>query len=128
MRKDVTIVTILLSLLFCFMAFALLYFGEVSIIMILQSLFIIIMGIFAIGNLRSKMVGLPTEDELSKKIKEKAAAYAFYSSFGLWIILSIANNYMKLKYYELVGFGGYGMAALFGIFWLFFRFKGKVNE
>jgi len=106
----------------------LLYFGEFGIPEIMLCGIIIIAGIFNINNVRLRMAGLPIEDELSKKIKIKAAALSFYLSFFLWIILMLINNFIKMDFRELINIGILGMAVLFGIFWLYFRKRGRVNE
>ncbi len=117
MKRDIMIVTILLVLLYCIiLPFVLLFFGDITIHTIFFSIYIAILGVFAIGNIRAKMLGLPTEDELSKKIKEKAAAYSFYSSMVLWVVIVLINDIMKLNPRELMGVGVYCMAILFGFF------------
>jgi len=110
------------------MIFVLLFFGEINIHTIFLCIYLIIIGIFAVGKTRDRMLGLPTEDELSKKIKQKAAMYSFYSSMVMWILIVIINDIMKLNPREMMNVGVYGMLTLFGIFWLYFRFIGKFNE
>lgn len=78
--------------------------------------------------LRDEKKGLPADDELSKRIKEKAAAKAFYISFYLWVFVIIFAPIVKVDHEISIGFGLMGMALLFMIFWIDYSKKGLGNE
>ncbi len=102
---------------------------------ILEYIFVgIILIFFLIGfylgysrNKRKKQ-GFPDEDELSKKIVQKAAAISFYSSILLWLLLIYLYSHLQIEIKWLLSIGMIGMAILFISIWLVINNIGIKNE
>lgn len=82
----------------------------------------------AIKKIKSAKAGLKSEDELSKKIMNMAAARSYYVSIYLWLFIMYLSDRTVLEIHSLIGLGIIGMAILFAGFWVFFNFRGKFNE
>ena len=82
----------------------------------------------AYNKLKSIKKGLPAEDELSKKLTEKAASKAFYISLYFWLALMYIGNEKINEPEKLFGAGILGMALIFAISWLYFKFKGLKSD
>ncbi len=90
---------------------------------------LIVFATFIVYNrLNSIKKGLPAEDELSKRIMEKAASKAFYISLYFWLGLMYIGNEKIDDPEKLFGAGILGMALIFAISWLYFKFKGLRGE
>lgn len=128
MKKDMIFVTVYLLLAAVLISVFVLYFGELEIENLFAYAGVLIGFIYAINKARISKEGMPVEDELSKKIKLKAGAWSFYSSIFLWGIIGIYDHFHKLETGKIFFYGFTGMTILFGVIWLFLRFKGKFNE
>jgi hypothetical protein len=82
----------------------------------------------AISKLKSAKEGLASEDELSQLIKDKASSRSYYASLYWWLIMMYLSDKTKLETDSLIGAGIFGMAVLFAGFWIYFNFKGKIND
>lgn len=82
----------------------------------------------AFRRFRSSVKGLPAEDELSKRIEQKAASKAFFVSLFLWLIITYIQNESEQNSDIFFGYGIIGMALLFAIFYVFYSIKGNINE
>ena len=82
----------------------------------------------AVRRIRSVSKGQPAEDEMSKKMVQKAAAYAYYISLYLWLVILYIGTEKDVDFETLTGSGILGMAVLFLLSWLFVRLKGMRNE
>ncbi len=82
----------------------------------------------AFRRIQAIKAGLKPEDELSRKIMQKAAAMSFYTSMYWFLILMYFSDKTKLESHTLIGLGIIGMAALFGGFWVYFNYWGKFDE
>jgi hypothetical protein len=80
--------------------------------------------LFGIRRLRSESRGEPAEDELSKKIMKQAASTAYYISLYWWLVLVYLSDSWEKDTESLVGTGILGMAILFALCWVYFKFKG----
>ena len=90
---------------------------------------LIVFATFIVYNrLNSIKKALPAEDELSKKIMEKAASKAFYISLYFWLGIMYIGNEKIDDPEKLFGAGILGMALIFAISWLYFKFKGLRGE
>jgi peptidoglycan/LPS O-acetylase OafA/YrhL len=78
--------------------------------------------------LSSARRGEPVEDELSKKVMRRTAAYSFYISLYLWLAIMYFSDRLKFESHTLIGAGILGMAIVFAICWLLFNFRGVGNE
>lgn len=72
--------------------------------------------------------GLVTEDELSRNVKQKAAANSFVASFYLWTAILLLLNNGSLGNEIPLGIGIIGMALLFLGFWAYQSTRGNVSE
>ncbi len=79
---------------------------------------------FFIRRIISAQQGVPPEDELSKRITQKASSSAFYISLFLWLGIMYINNNRDVETDLLFGYGIMGMAIVFALSWLFHNFKG----
>ncbi len=75
----------------------------------------------AVDTYRSAKVGLTTEDEFSKSIKEKAAAKAFQFSVYMWTFIILFVKDMSPQSKIILGLGLIAMGVVFLINW--FRFS-----
>jgi len=73
---------------------------------------------------RDEKKGLTAEDELSQRIKEKAAAYSFGASFYLWTLILLSTLDSDINNEVLIGIGILGMGLIFTGFWIFMNSKG----
>ncbi len=82
----------------------------------------------AIRRMKAAKEGLTTEDELSKKVLQKASSMAFYTSLYWWLFLMYFTEKSKFENHTQIGVGILGMAVLFAAFWVYYNYKGKFNE
>ncbi len=80
--------------------------------------------IIGIRRLKSERRGEPAEDELSKKIMQKAASTAFYVSLYWWLIMSYLSENWEMETGSVIGRGILGMALIFVLSWFFYKMKG----
>jgi peptidoglycan/LPS O-acetylase OafA/YrhL len=78
--------------------------------------------------LTSARRGEPSEDELSRKVLLRTAAYSYYISLYLWVAILFIKDRVKLDTEELLGAGILGMALTFALCWLVINFRGVRNE
>lgn len=78
-----------------------------------------------IGSVRK---GEPQEDELSKKMLQKAAAISYYISLYLWLMIMYLADKYKGETEVMFGWGIIGMAVIFGMSWIFYYFRGVAHE
>ncbi len=72
--------------------------------------------------------GEPTEDEMSKKVMQRASSWSYYISLYLWLAIMYFSDRIKLESHALIGVGILGMAVVFAISWLIINFGGIKNE
>ena len=80
--------------------------------------------IFGIRRLRSERRGEPAEDELSKKIMQRAASTAYYVSLYWWLVLVYLSNSWQMETESLIGTGILGMAIIFALCWAYYKILG----
>ncbi|MBN2482259.1 MAG: DUF2178 domain-containing protein [Bacteroidales bacterium] len=73
---------------------------------------------------RSKKKGEPPEDELSKKILQKASSLSFYVSIYLWLALMYLSDRLELETPALIGAGILGMTVVFAVCWIIYKLGG----
>ncbi|HOO98600.1 MAG TPA: hypothetical protein PLV06_08025 [Bacteroidales bacterium] len=78
--------------------------------------------------LTSAKRGEPTEDEMSKKVLLRTAAWSYYVSLYLWVAILFIKDRVNLDTEELIGAGILGMALSWVICWLIANFYGVRNE
>jgi peptidoglycan/LPS O-acetylase OafA/YrhL len=92
-------------------------------------IFVVGFALFAAyRRLTSAKKGEPAEDELSKKIVQKAAAFSYYISLYLWLALGYFSDRLKMEIHTIIGIGIVGMAVSFAICWVIINFTGLRNE
>jgi len=83
------------------------------------------LGVYVgISRLKSEKRGEPPEDELSKKILQKASSTAYYISLYMWLALAYMIDTQKLETHTVIGTGILGMAILFAVCWFFYKVRG----
>jgi peptidoglycan/LPS O-acetylase OafA/YrhL len=70
----------------------------------------------------------PAEDELSKKVMRKTAAWSFYISPYLWLAIMYFSDKFQYETHTFIAAGILGMAVIFAICWLVFNFRGIRDE
>ncbi len=80
--------------------------------------------LFGIRRLRSERKGEPAEDELSKKIMQKAAATSYYISLYWLLVLAYLSDNSEMETGSLIGTGILGMAIIFALCWFYYKIKG----
>ena len=80
--------------------------------------------IIGIRRLKSERRGEPAEDELSKKIMQKATSTAFYISLYWWLVMSYLSENWEMETGSVIGRGILGMALIFVLSWFFYKMKG----
>jgi peptidoglycan/LPS O-acetylase OafA/YrhL len=94
-------------------------------IIILVVAFAVFIGIKRITSAKR---GEPPEDELSKKVMQKTAAWSYYVSLYLWLAIMYFSDKLHYETHTIIGAGILGMAVIFAICWLVFNFRGIRNE
>ena len=98
----------------------------------LQFVVILVILIFAVfigvKRFTSERRGQPSEDELSKKIMQKAAAVSYYFSIYLWLALMYIADKGEYETHILFGGGILGMALILAISWVVIYFFGMKSE
>ncbi len=85
-----------------------------EIIFIVAIVILFITGIFfSIKRIKSKQLGLPEDDELSKKIVRSAGSKSFFASLFLWLAILFVHNNSTVHTGLLFGYGIMGMAFIF---------------
>lgn len=78
--------------------------------------------------MKRKKEGFPEEDEMSRKITQKAAATSFYLSLFLWLLLIYFQDWKGTESRILFGYGMIGMALIFVLSWIFYQNRGLEHE
>lgn len=95
-------------------------FMQVGVILLIAG-FAIFIGF---RRLSSERRGEPAEDELSRKVMQKSAAFSYFISLYLWVAMIYIKDRVSMDTEELLGTGILGMAVIFAISWLVFHFRG----
>jgi peptidoglycan/LPS O-acetylase OafA/YrhL len=70
----------------------------------------------------------PPEDELSKKIMQKTAAWSYYISLYMWVFMIWLKDRVSLDTEEVIGAGILSMAVIFFACWVAIKLRGIRNE
>ena len=130
MKTSKTLLIILIALTIFFISGVAIYSSmatlEIMDLVIYSSIFIIVAYSIYIfyKRYRDEKRGLTAEDELSKRIKERAGAYSFGASFYLWTLILLATLDSKISNEVIIGIGIAGMGILFSGFWIYLNNKG----
>jgi hypothetical protein len=101
--------------------------SEIIFIVAIVILFIVSI-FFAVKRMKNRKQGLPEEDELSKRIVNKAGAKSFYVSLFLWLALLYVHNHSTVDTEVLFGYGIIGMAFIFITLTIVFNIRGIKDE
>ncbi len=83
---------------------------------------------FKIQSYKSEKAGLASDDELSKRIKEKAAANAFSISIYMWLFVILFLLEIEPRVKIIIGFGLLGMVLIFFLNWFYYSKVGIPDE
>jgi peptidoglycan/LPS O-acetylase OafA/YrhL len=83
---------------------------------------------FAFRRFSSAHRGEPAEDELSKKVMQKAAAWSYYVSLYMWVFMIWFKDRVTLDTEQVLGAGILSMAVIFFVCWIVIRLRGIRNE
>lgn len=83
---------------------------------------------FKIQSYKNEKSGLTSDDELSKRIKEKATAKSFNISFYMWLFIILFVKDIEPKVKIIMGLGLLGMALVFFINWFYYSKVGISDE
>ncbi len=72
--------------------------------------------------------GEPPEDEMSRKVLLKTAAFSYYISLYLWVAILFIKDRINLDTEEILGAGILGMAITWAVCWLIFNYRGVRDE
>lgn len=78
----------------------------------------------AIIRFKSVKRGEPAEDELSRKILQKASSLSFYISLYLWVAMIYIKDRVTIDTEVLLGSGILGMGVIWVVLVIFFKIKG----
>ena len=102
--------------------------GENFTLPIILSVVVVFAIIVGVRRFKSLKQGEPAEDEYSKKIMQKTAAYSFYVSLYLWLVVSYFSDGSEMDTQQVIGLGVVGMAIVFVVSWVFVKLLGLRNE
>jgi peptidoglycan/LPS O-acetylase OafA/YrhL len=96
----------------------------------LLTIFVLVgFGVFiGIRRYKSEKRGQPAEDELSKKIMQKASSISYFISIYLWLGIMYISDKKYIETEELFGVGIIGMGLILFISWGVISFIGLKNE
>lgn len=97
----------------------------VAVVVAVTVIFSIIVGYKRIKNEKK---GLPADDELSNKIKRKAASKAYIYSIYMWVVIYFFTRNENIGKEVPLGLGIIGMGLIFIIFWIYYSKQGIDNE
>ncbi len=81
-----------------------------------------------VSRLRSRLLGEPMEDELSRKVMVRASSLAYYVSIYVWLFVMYISDKTSLPGHSLIGAGILGMAVVFLLCWLGVRASGMKHD
>jgi len=99
--------------------------SNMAIILVVIGLLALIVAILRFKSFKNRE---PMEDEYSKKIMQKTAAYSFYISLYLWLVVSYFSEDSGMDTQQVIGLGVVSMAIVFVISWIFVKLIGLRNE
>jgi peptidoglycan/LPS O-acetylase OafA/YrhL len=79
---------------------------------------------FGFSRLRSIKRGEPAQDELSKKIMQKASSLSYFISLYLWVGMIYVSDKIKADTHVILGTGILAMSIVLAVCWVFLKIKG----
>ncbi len=80
--------------------------------------------VVGMNRMKDEKAGIPVEDELSKLIKQKAAAKAFELSFYVWSMIAVFTVDTGIRPEIPIGIGILATGLVFLILWAFYKRRG----
>ena len=84
--------------------------------------------VLAFSRLRSQKQNLPAEDEMSKGIKRRGAATAYYVSMYMWLAMMLFEEHIELERSTFIGAGIMGMALIFALCWVYHYYIRRSHD
>ncbi len=105
------------------------HFNTIGYLIFGLSILMIGLGLyFKVQRFNSEKSGLTSDDELSKRVKEKAAAKAFSFSIYMWVFIILFLIDMEPRDKIIIGLGLIGMGLIFFLNWLYYSKVGISDE
>ncbi len=134
MKKSKIILFSLIALTLSFVAGIAMY-GTMSEIRISDYLiygaigFVALFGIVnVLKRMKEEKKGIVAEDELSMKIKQKAAAQSFMVSFYIWTLILLFTIDTNISHETIIGIGIAAMSLAFIGYWAYYNNQGISND
>ncbi len=106
--------------------------GQVNTLDLVHAGVILLLVVFAvflgISRVRNTRRGEPQEDELSRKLLQRAASLSYYISLYIWVALLIVKDRVVIDTEQLIGSGILGMGLAFAITWAILNSRGLQHE
>jgi len=83
---------------------------------------------FAWRRFSSARRGEPQEDELSKRMIQKTAAWSYYISLYMWVFMIWLKDRVTMDTEQVLGAGILSMAVIFFACWIVIRVRGLRHE
>ena len=100
-----------------------------TILMILIPVIILVLAVLRIVQGMSDVKNqMPAEDELSKMIMLRTGSTSFQLSLFLWLVIGSVEDRIELEGHTVIGMGILGMAILFALSWIYYRFIRKSHD
>jgi hypothetical protein len=132
MKKSLLVILVsgivLLSLAIWFFGFG--FAGQTATTIQFAIVFLlVILGLY-IGfvRLKSRQRGEPAEDELSKRMLQKASSLAFYISLYIWLVMLYLSEGHGFAGHTLIAGGIVAMAVTFAGSWVSLKLRGPRDE
>jgi peptidoglycan/LPS O-acetylase OafA/YrhL len=102
-------------------------FGTVLMILIPVVIlaFAVIRVVRGVSDARNQM---PEEDELSKMIMLRTGSTSFQLSLFLWLVIGSVEDRIDMEGHTIIGAGILGMAILFALSWIYYRFIRRSHD
>ncbi len=94
----------------------------------LVGIIVIVSLVMGIKQMKDHKKGLPVEDEMSVRVKQKAAAVAFVYSIYMWTFIVLFTVDITVRPIVPVGLGIVGMGVLFVVLWMYYSKVGIEGE
>jgi hypothetical protein len=103
---------------------------SLEIVVVPYLIVVFVFGLYmGVSRLLSLRKSEPIDDEMSKKIKMKAASYSYYISLYMWMfMIFFLKDKINLDKDELIGFGIVCMSFIFIVTWSILKMKGIKSE
>lgn len=92
----------------------------------------VVILVYAVLLIRKRWVDareqMPAEDELSKIIRLKSGYTSFQISLFLWLVIGSIEDRVDLEGHTIIGAGIMGMAVIWTLCWIYYRFIRRSHD